>query len=88
MGAGAGKVDHTCACGSDLVMEEELLEFLDQAAHCIYQISLRAGDEQYDRRDLLLEAERLLQDVIIVSELLPPGDGDLLVSALLGVGEQ
>lgn len=59
----------------------EMVHFLDQIEDCIDRFS-READNITNLDNLLLEAETLLNDVILVSDLMPPEDGDLLIQCI------
>ena len=63
----------------------ELLEFLSQVEGCINRISVESERQLVDTEDLLLEAEALLQDVSIVSDILCLEDGEPLVKAIADI---
>ena len=65
--------------------DQEMEDFLSQAEASINRIDIEFNNGSTSREDLLLEAETLLQDVIFVSELLSPSDGQILLTAVSDV---
>lgn len=62
----------------------EMLLFLNEVEECVLRFSREAAT-LHDGEGLLLEAETLLYDVIFVSDLMPPEEGDVLVKSIAAI---
>ena len=63
----------------------DVVQFLNDAEASISGISMRAEAGDADVDDLLLEAEALLRDVTLMSELFPEEEGESLLRAVADV---